>query len=248
MKDKGMRISLLGAALALSVAGFFLRRHHLAVGVDASGLPNGKGVVALMILCVAAVVLSIVAPCLSKKRSPVAAGFPADKISLVGYFAAGGFTALAGVVGLVNPSAVSMNGTMISRLASAVGVAAGFSMVAMGVGQYRKKTPAALPWMMPVVYYILQLLLRFRGWSIDPMVMDYAFKLFSFLGAMLSACFMAGFAVEEGKGRTALCFSILGIVFSAITLAEGGLGSILLHGASLLFCLCNAWQILGKTE
>ncbi len=247
MKRKGMQISLLGAALALSAGGFFLRRHHLAVGFDAAGLPNGKGAAALIVLCAVTVILSIVAAA-AKKRAPVADVFPADKTALIFYFVAGGLTAVAGAVGLIDPASMALSATMFSRLASAVGVAAGFSMVAMGMGQYQKKSPAALAWMMPTVYYILQILLRFRGWSTDPMVMDYAFKLFSLLGGMLTACFVAGFAVGEGKGRTSLCFSLMGLVFSAITLAEGGFGNILLHGGTLLFCLASAWQLTSAKE
>ncbi len=248
MKQKGMRISLLGAALILSVGGFFLRRHHLAVGFTDAGLPNGKGAALLIILCAVAVIGSIAVSVFMKKRAPVADVFPADKTALVLYFVSGGLTAVAGAAGLINPASMGLNTALFSRLTSAVGVAAGFSMVAMGMGQYKKQSPSAMTWMLPTGYYILQILLRFRGWSIDPMVMDYAFKLFSLLGGMLTACFVAGFAVGEGKGRTALCFSLVGIVFSAITLAEGGFGTILLHGGTLLFCLANAWQLTSAKE
>ncbi|MBP3313109.1 MAG: hypothetical protein J6K84_00420 [Oscillospiraceae bacterium] len=248
MNKKTLRLTILGAVFALSLGGFFLRRHHLAVGFDAMGLSNGKGIVGLILLCAVAVVGSIIVALTTEKREGVAESFSADKISLPLYFGAGGLTAVASVVGLINPVTMGLQVTLFSRLTSAVGVAAGFSMVAVGVGQKKKQSPSALAWMLPVAYYILQILLRFRMWSADPMVLDYAFKLFSLLGAMLTSCFMAGFAVGEGKGRTSLCFSIIGMVFSAITLAEGGFGNILLHGAIFLFCLASAWQLLGEKE
>ncbi len=245
MNKKTLRLSVLASALVLSVGGFFLRRHHLLVGFTVAGLPNGQGLTALIALCAVAVIGSIVASILMKKCENT---FPADKTALILYFVSGGLTAVAGAAGLINPASMGLSTALFSRLTSAVGVAAGFSMVAMGMGQYKKQSPSAISWMLPMVYYILQILLRFRGWSTDPMVMDYAFKLFSLLGGMLSSCFVAGFAVGEGKGRPSLCFALIGIVFSAITLAEGGFGSILLHGGTLLFCFANAWQLLSTKE
>lgn len=236
------RAGALCGTLAFSLAGFFLRKQQLAVGFDEAGLPNGTGVWPLVILSAAAVALFVAVALLKEKRPGYEENFSAALPAVV-LAAAGAGLLLAG-----NVLAFRQAGVMFpaAKLLPVLGAAAAFSFVAVAAGWYREKQPAPVLSILPVAYYILQLILNFKSWSTDPIILDYCFKLFALICVLLATFHIGSFVFGAGQRRVCLAFCLTGVFFSAVSLADGGLVQMLQTAGSALWLLAGSWQLLKE--
>ena len=247
MTEKLGRSPLLAGTLALSAAGFFLRRHHLATGFDAAGLPTGRGIAVLAVLCVLAVCFFAAAALTAKKRPAFRENFPASAPAAVLMVLAAGLLAAGCATELMEASPLMTRGQLLlGRITGALGIITGLCFVAMAATWNKGKKPGAAPWLLPLVYYIVQMIFSFKSWSTDPIVLDYCFKLFSLLCVMLGALDAAGFVFDAGSRRRTIFFCLCGVFFSCVTLADGGISHMMRTGGSALFLLATLWQLLGK--
>jgi len=249
MTKKPERLPILMVLLALSAAGYMLRARQLRVGFDAAGLPTGQGLALLVILCALAVLLAAFAALGVRKRPAFADNFTDHRIPTVLLVAAAGLLAGGCVFDLMDRQmgATSVE-LLLSRVAGALGVASGLCFVAMGAIRHQGKKPAAAAWLIPVVYYILQTVFSFKTWSTDPVIVDYCFKLFALITAMLSAFHAAGFVFDAGSRRSCLFFCLCGVFFSCVTLADGGTPHIMRTAGAALFMLATAFELLGEKK
>lgn len=241
------RIGVLCGTLVLAVLGFFLRRHQLTAAFNPMGLPTGQGVWGLVIVCVLALA-AFLAISLQKERRPgFAENFPPSRVMVIlsvpaaGMLVAGNVTALTAVA----PMATPMN-QMLTRFTAILGIVSGLCFVDAAAGQYKEKKPSSGLYLLPVVYYILQMIFNFKGWSTDPIILDYCFKLFSLIAVMLAVFHVSGFTFGLGKRRTAIFLCLTGVFFSAVALADGGAAHVLQTAGSMLWLLANAWQLLSE--
>lgn len=91
---------------------------------------------------------------------------------------------------------------------------------------------------------ICRLIPEFRVWSITPDFSAYAPELFSILTVTL-ACFHLGeFALDNGRRRTTMFFCMLGVFFTGVSLADGGVYGILSGLGYMLFLLAALWELM----
>ena len=55
----------------------------------------------------------------------------------------------------------------------------------------------------------------------DPVRLDYVYELFAIIASLLGLYFHASFSFEQGPALLACLFSLLGVYFSLVTLADG---------------------------
>lgn len=241
------RVPVLCGTLVLAVLGFFLRRQQLITGFDPVGLPAGQGVWALVILCVLALAAFLAVSLQKQGRAGFGDNFPQSlmvvllSVPAAGLLIAGNVTVLTAVA----PMATPMN-QMLTRFTAILGIASGLCFVGAAAGQYKGKKAAPALYLLPVVYYILQMIFNFKSWSTDPIILDYCFKLFSLIAVMLAVFHVSGFVFESGKRRVTIFLCLAGVFFSAVALADGGAAHVLQTGGSLLWLLAGSWQLLGE--
>ena len=105
------------------------------------------------------------------------------------------------------------------------------------------------------MYYFTLLIPDFSGcvWLIaayqvragDPVQLDYIYELFAIIAVLLGLYFNAGFSFERGKPFRAVLFSLLGVYFSLVTLADGhDPATTLLYGFAVVYLLSSTAVLL----
>ena len=237
------RIAAPCAALALGVAGFFLRRWELATGFDQQGLNVPCTAVWVLAALSGAVVLAALIFGLTQK--------PATRYYQV--FPQSTGLALLRLLGalLVMASCVIALGEstgLFHTIVLLLGAAAGVCLLA-GDALYLKGQ-APQPWaeLVPVFFLILLIIYDFRHWSIDPVVLDYCFRLFALLSCMGFAYAWAGYGFNQGRRKSLCLFGMLCVFFCVTSLADGQLSQMLLMGGWALRALVALGCAAGASE
>lgn len=239
------RAPVLTATLILAAAGFFLRLRHLNVGFDAQGLPNGRGVWPLVILCVLSLTAFLLVSLKKEKRCGYEENFSSDTVSMLLSVLAAGLLLAGNVMTFtqISPMAKPVN-QMLTRATAVLGVVSGLSFVGVAAAQHRSQKPSATLYLLPVVYFILQMIFNFKNWSTDPIILDYCFKLFALISVMLAVFHAGGFVFGAGQRRSTVFLCLAGVFFSIISLADGGTSYVLITSGSALWLIANGWQII----
>ncbi|MBQ7567083.1 MAG: hypothetical protein IJT18_08175 [Oscillospiraceae bacterium] len=237
---KKRELLLLGA-LVLGAVGFELRTIQLKLGYE-GGLP--VGIVWLWPALLTLLVAVGLAVCLWRMPEKQAYDeLPASgRIGAILYAAAAGLLLASSVAGFVTDK--SGSDLLFSRIVAALGVVTALSLLSSAAAQYRGKTPAAWTCFAPIVYLLASIVFHFRRWSVDPIVMDYCYKLLSSLAAMLGLFYAGGFLFDRGKRRFGAFFCLFGVYLACVTLADGGLEHVLLTGSLLLLLCANARRLV----
>ena len=102
--------------------------------------------------------------------------------------------------------------------------------------------------MAPVLYLLVKLILDFKGWSTDPIILDYCVRLFAMIFALLAFLRGAGFVLDAGRPRRTLFFAMGAVFFCAAALMDGiltlSLASIATFLGILLWQLPLIWDLL----
>lgn len=75
--------------------------------------------------------------------------------------------------------------------------------------------------LLPIVYLVIKLILNFKNWSTDPIILDYCFILFALIFSLLAFYHSTGFFFNKGKPRKTLFYCLAAVFFSAMAAAEG---------------------------
>ena len=114
--------------------------------------------------------------------------------------------------------------------------------------QKGKRQPAAE--ILPVVYLLLKLLLNFRGWSTDPIILDYSAELVALILALLAVFYGAGFVLDKGRPRRTLFFAMAAVYFCAGAMMDGvaalSPAKICTYGGCLLWQLPVIWDLFDE--
>lgn len=232
MLQKIGRWPVFALTVALGTAGFFLRRSQLAAFLP-EGLPTGSGLFGLVLVCVLALGLAAAVACTADREGqmPVLAE-PFCKVPMI----------LAGVL-LAAGNMPVLSGAMVMKLAAVLGIFSGACFV---ITPFRKEYKPAVLWLLPIVYFILRLILNFKAWSTDPIILDYCFRLFAMICTMLGTFLAGGFAFGEGRRRLSLFFTLGGVFFCIVALADGGTVQFLQTGGGLFYLAANAWGLMKE--
>lgn len=238
-KRRKSRKFVLEAVLLLSLAGFLLRLVQRKVSLGADGMHTSKLMWPLVLIAVLAVLFAVWVAFGAKKR----AGFrvnqqPSAALLLI----------LLAALLLIGASVVrifAMRG--IDRvLIGAVGLLGALGLTLFSLQTIAGKHPNALFSMGFTLSLILKLIPEFRTWSTDPVISDYCFRLFAMICMMFAAFHLGGFALESGKRRMMIFWCCAGAVFSAISVADGGVADVMTYGAYAIFLSAELWEMLAR--
>lgn len=207
-------ILLLPSAAMAAVARFFF----LSLGLDHQGLPITNHPTAYLLIAVSIIfplgylALALKCPCREKAFSIWLRPRPSVPAIV------GGAMVLLGATGELLFSGAATTGNMILCV---LGVVSGLCLILshlFRVTGNRKNPPTEL---VPVVYLVVKLILNFKNWSVDPVILDYFPMLMALIFSLLSLYGGAGFLFDEGKPRKTLCYGSLCVFFSAMAAVDG---------------------------
>lgn len=250
-----MRKEILLPAIAVvgGGAGFALRRWELATafepdtGLPIAGAPATMALIALSV-AVAAVLLALSLLGKYPRFQGYDQAFRGERNTL--YAMAGVLSAflLIGAGGLIAYEFVQGINQLYTRLiVAAMAVASGVCVLSTVRNSFRaeNKGKYSVPLLVPAFAFCVWLIAAYQVRAGDPVQLDYVFELFGIIASLLGLYFIAGFSFDKGKCGPAVFFSLLGVYFSLVTLADGhDLASMLLYGFAILYLLASSALLL----
>ena len=239
-------IALIAAPVAAG-----LRIWALLTDLDESRLPvMGPATIVLSLAALAYLVLAVIVANRSKGRS--------GRYDVLYYGKGGAACAMiaALMIGLGTLleflEALRDGPSMSAPLLALVGMVATICLfVAAGDRRQERKRhePAEV---LPVAYLLIKLLVNFKAWSTDPIILDYLFRLFALIFALIAFFLAAGFVFDQGKPRRTVFFAMGAVFFCAAAVPDGlmdfSLASALLYGGFLLWQLPALWDLSVPRE
>ncbi len=128
-----------------------------------------------------------------------------------------------------------------------LGLLAGLSLGAGAVLRWKEKKPSAAFSVFVVLFYVAKLFRDFRHWEINPAILDYCFSLFAMIAFMLASYHAGAFSFERGARRRLAFYSLLGVLFGAVSLAGAQLPELLIYAGSVFWMLACAQQMLRRS-
>ena len=233
MNLKNERTPVMGITAAGAVVVYFLRHIQLQTQLDETGrIMVGAGRGPLTWICLGLTLLiGAYAFLLSPKDSMKNASRPAMIATLVAAF----FMALGSVI--------MVKGDLPFALC---GLGTAVCWVIIGLRRQQNMAPAAVLFMLPALFDAVELIVRFRDWSRDPLLMDYCFELLASLCVMCATFHLGGFTLGRCRRRTCIFFCMTGVLFCAVAMAGSGLLSLFSSLGSAVWLLANLWLILDE--
>lgn len=107
-----------------------------------------------------------------------------------------------------------------------------------------RQRPPALLYFGIAIGMICRLIPEFRSWSVSPDFHCYTIQLFASISVLLTTLHLSGFALEDGKRRTTIALCIISVFFCIISLADGGIFSVLSALGYTMFLAGALWELL----
>ena len=265
-------IVLPSLAVGGGIVGLLLRRWELATAFEAdTGLvtPNMPSTWALIIWS-ALLAAAFILLCRGKHRS-FAGGYDAafaakGNTVYVTAMVLGGFLLLASAVlnymgipaayaeAVAAARAGNAQGTPLFNvlpraILGALAAVSFFCVLSTGRNNYRGegKGKFSFPLLAPAYMGCIWLIAAYQVRAGDPVRQDYIYELFAIISSLLGLYFMAGFSFERAKVFRSSLFSLLGVYFSLVTLADGHeLYVVLLYGFCILSLTANVTALLAN--
>ena len=242
MKRKFSRVNMMVAAVALAVASFFLRLGQVAAAFDENGMVTGKGVVFFSLFSVAVTALFALYSYTLKKRKSYRAIAGQDLPVLAVSVGATMLMIGASAALLLRPTQAA------DRVVAIGGMMTGVCWGATAAGRYLGKKVHLSLFMIPAVYYVVVLVLRFRFWTRDPIIIDYCYDLFALISLMCASFHLGGFCMDEGHRRLTTFFNLCSVFFSAAALVQANKADALSYVAAILWMMSNLWLLLRPSR
>lgn len=227
-------------ALAGGAGGFFLRRWELATVFESSGLATLWSTPSLLLIVLSVVLAAaFVLLCRKTKHSPAdynqAFGAQNYWPWLVAMALAAAAMLFAGLLGL------RYNGYcgVLCKLMNFMCILSFFCILVAAWSNFRgKPLRFSLPLLVPGYTLCLWLVTAYQRQAADPVVLDYVYELLAIICTLIGLYFSTGFSFGRPKIRRCAVFSLLGIFFSMVTLADP-------HSTAdrLLFLFCILYQL-----
>ena len=241
MKKHGL---LLPAALCAAAIGFVLRLLQLQEAAQSGGLPEGGGWIILAAWSVLFAAFAVFSVRKIPEKPAYNELYKNHLLTTVLSVVAAGLILAANVYPLLAADGIAPAELLFARIDSILGIAAALSVVAAAAALRKGAKPGAWTTLVPTLFLLVNLVLNFRRWSVDPIALDYCYKLFFSIASMLGVYYCGGFLFDKGKRRVSAAWCLLGVYFGGVTLADGGLQHCLLTGGLMLLLMANAAQLL----
>lgn len=249
-----MRKEIVAPAVAVAggAVGFALRWWELNTGFEPdTGLPIAEAPATYTPIAFSVVMVAVLALlCWGKKPAFTGYGqaFQAKGSTL--YAAAGTLSAflmlLGGAMMLAQPL---LGGELVfTRLITgALALAAGLCVAATVRDNYRGAGTGKYSFrlLMPAYAFCVWLIAAYQVRAGDPVRLDYVYELFAIIAGLLGLYGAASFSFERGRTFFTGLFSLLGVYFSLVTLADGHQpADLLLYAFTILYLLTNTVTLL----
>ena len=237
--------------LLASVLGLFLRWLQLTRVFDSDGLPTTGHplTLGLSIYCVV-VVVAIAVFCLRlPKRKTAQAVYRRSRVSTATAAAAGVLLLVACLLRIVQ-SLLGLHGTSqqflsaLSILVDVFGFVSALCILAAAAKRYTGRKSNAALYIVPFLYIMCRLVLDFKSWSSDPIILDYCFQLFALICTMSGAYRIGGFCFDEGRRRLTAFWSMAGVFFSIVAMPGSEVGELYFYFATALWMFSITWMAL----
>lgn len=241
-------LALLGGA-----GGFFLRRWELSTIFDTDGLPALWSTPTLILIALS-LVLAVVFALLCRKTKHAPAdyneAFSAQRSwpYLVVMALAAAMLLIAGVFGLRNGLLYGMGG-LLGKLTNAMCILSFLCVLAAAWSNFQgKPLRYSLALLAPGYTFCLWLVCAYQEQAADPVVLDYVYEILAIICTLIGMYFAAGYSFGRPKGRRCAVFSLLGIYFTLVTLADPHTTTDrLMFLFALLYQLANTTALLYHT-
>ena len=232
MKSRSSRQLAMAIVIAVAALAFILRLLQLSA-LDMDGrFPARAGLGLLTWLCLA---ITVTAGVCAWRLQPAQQLCGSSAVVLAMTLAAAFLTALAGAA-LWTTNKLSG----LCRLLTAV------CLVVIGLQRRQRSSISALWFMLPAMFQAAELIAEFRYWSKDPQILDYCFKLFASIFALLANYHLAGFYLGRSAGKRTFFYCLMGAVFSIIAIAGEPAILAISMGGTALWLLVNLWLVSGE--
>lgn len=231
------------------MGGFFLRRWELASAFEGTGLavPFAPASIALVVLS-AAVVLALALLCRKPAREPATYGeaffAPGGRMCLVVSVLSAACLLVAAAAGLFGALAVPQS--LLRMLLWALCAASFFCVLGTAWGNYRAvERKFSLSLLIPGYMVCLWLVTSYQQRASEPVVQVYIYELLAIMCTLLGLYFAAAFSFAKGKAWRCAFFSLTGIYFSMVTLADSHSRAVqLLYLFAVLYQLASVSALL----
>ena len=265
-------IVLPSLAVGGGIVGLFLRRWELATAFEAdTGLvtPNTPSTWAL-ILWSAVLAVVFILLCRGKHR-PFAGGYDAafaakgNTVYVTAMVLSAFLLLVSAVLNYMGIPAAYQEAVAAARAGNAQGTPlfnvlprailgllsaiSFFCVLSTGKNNYRGegKGKFSFPLLAPAYMGCIWLIAAYQVRAGDPVRQDYIYELFAIIASLLGLYFTAGFSFERAKVFRSALFSLLGVYFSLVTLADGHeLYVVLLYGFCILNLTANVTALLAN--
>ncbi len=260
-------VILPGAVLAAGIGGFFLRRWELAAAFEPdTGLPIPGAPATLSLIGLSALVaIALLLLCRGRHNTfeggyDQAFGAKGNTLYITAMVLAAFLLLASGVLLLLGlpagyRTALETQGmnpvlsTLPKILQAALTLGCFFCVLALGKNSYRGegKGKYSFPLLMPAYMACMWLISAYQTRAGDPIRLNYIYELMAIITALLGFYFMAGFSFGRGKVFVTSLFSLLGVYFSVVTLADThDLATMLLFGFSIFYLLAGVTALLDN--
>ena len=263
-------IVLPGFTVVAGVAGFLARRWELATAFESdTGLVTPGMPATYTLLALSAAVAVVLALLCRGRHNPLEGGYDqafqargntlyitAVVIAAFLLLGAGVLTAL-GLSGDYREAVLSLQASqargnplltiMPKVLLAVLCLISGLCVISTGKNNYRGEGRGKYSFtiLMPAYTCCLWLIAAYQQRAADPVILDYLYELFAIIAALLGLYFTAGFSFERAKVFRATFFSLLGVYFSMVTLADSHeLATLLLYGFVVIYLLISTHVLL----
>lgn len=207
------------------IGGFFLRRWELSTAFEISGLatPWAPASVTLIVLSIVLALVVALLCCRQKndlKTYGDAFSAPSSWVYLAVIAVASACLLVAALLGL-RSELTSWPRNLLRLLLWALCIVSFFCVLRIALNNFRCVSPKYnVTLLIPAYTFCLWLVLAYQQYAADPVVLDYVYELFAIICTLLGLYFAAAFSFAKAKVWRCTFFSLMGIYFSIVTLAD----------------------------
>lgn len=243
MEQKLSRTPVMIVTVILSVLAYLLRSQQLKTAFDEIGAVPGKGVLLSVVSLVVVVLFAAYARSLRGRKKYGAVSSRSQPLMGV---------ACAAALSLLISSALLLvkKEQTVDLIIAVGGVLTAGCWVAVALSRYQGKRVSAAFFLIPTIFYVTDLICRFRLWTRDPVILDYCYDLFALICIMCAVFHLGEYAFDKGGRRICTFFSMSGVFFSATAMAGASAAKALGYLAAILWLMSNLWLLLrpGKKK
>lgn len=161
------------------------------------------------------------------------------------------FALLAAAAGMLLDFVQRENTSMLRLILAVLCVVSAVCVLSTGRNNYRGEGRGKYNFtlLMPAYTFCVWLIAAYQVRAGDPVQLDYIYEILAIIAALLGLYFTAGFSFERPKAARSALFSLLGVYFSIVTLADRhDLPSTLLYCFAILMLLTSALTLLRNVS